>query len=73
MRAKIINVMSIIFKIDENEINDNSSIENIQSWDSLKHINFIISLEEKLNLEFSSDEIVKMISLKKILDIIKSK
>ena len=73
MREKVIKIMSTVFQLDKNEINDNSSMENVKSWDSLKHINLIISLEEEFDCEFPSDEVVQMISLKKILSVLENK
>lgn len=73
MTGKIIKIMSKVFKLDENELNDDSSIENVKPWDSLMHINFILSLEEEFDCEFSSDEIIQMISIKKIVSILENK
>lgn len=73
MRTKVIRIMSTVFQLDKNKIDDNCSMENIKLWDSLKHISLIILLEEEFNCEFSTDEVVQMISLKKILSILKNK
>ena len=54
------NIMSTIFEIPIEEINDESTPDAIESWDSLKHINLVVALEEEFDTEFSSDEILKM-------------
>lgn len=73
MKNKIINIMSDIFDIKRNSINNSSSINNIEKWDSLSHLNMIISLEEEFNIEFSAEETVEMITFKNIYANIKSK
>ena len=73
MVERIISIMSTVLETDESEINIDSSMKNVDSWDSLKHINLIICLEKELGLEFTNDEIVQMISLKKITSIIDAK
>jgi acyl carrier protein len=73
MKNKIINIMSDIFDIKRDSIKDSSSINNIEKWDSLTHLNMIISLEKEFNIEFSPEETVEMITFKKIFANIKSK
>ena len=73
MNDKIKLIMSNLFKIKISEINDDSSMSNIELWDSLLHINLIIELEAEFKCTFSSDEIVKMVTFKKISSIIKKK
>ena len=54
---KIKNIMSAVFEIPIQEINDKSSSDTITSWDSLKHMNLVIALEEEFEMEFSESEI----------------
>lgn len=60
-----------VFKIKE--IDENLNINNIDSWDSLTHMDLITSLEEKYNIVFTMDEIMEMRSVKKIKEIVKKK
>ena len=41
MVERIISIMSTVLETDESEINIDSSMKNVDSWDSLKHINLI--------------------------------
>jgi acyl carrier protein len=61
---KIKNIMSNIFKVNINEINDESSPQNINRWDSLRHISLILALEEEFKIKFSQDEISTMVNYK---------
>ena len=70
---RIKNVMSAVFEIPVNQIKDNSSADTIESWDSLKHMNLVVALEEEFEIEFQEIEIPKMINYKVIEDIILSK
>jgi acyl carrier protein len=67
------NVMSAVFEIPINEIDQNSSPDNVESWDSLKHMNLVVALEEEFNIEFTDDEIVKMMNLSQIKSIVLEK
>lgn len=67
---RIKNVISAVFEIPIQEINDESSSETILSWDSLKHINLVVTLEEEFEIEFNDNEILEMnnfILIKKII------
>ena len=65
--------MSDVFNIDVSLINNESSPDNIENWDSLKHMNLIIALEEEFEIEFDDDEIVDSMSYATILNILNSK
>jgi len=61
----IINVVSSV--LTEEEITDESGMENIFSWDSLNHMAIIIALKEELSIEFKPGEVYSATSVKKIL------
>ena len=61
----IISVISSV--LTEEEITDESSMENIFSWDSLNHMAIIIALKEELSIEFKPGEVYLATSVKKIL------
>lgn len=66
MEERIKNVMSAVFEVSVDKINDNASPDTIESWDSLKHMNLIIALEEEFDVEISESETVELLSFKLI-------
>ena len=72
INERIKNIMSIVFEVSIDEINNNSSNENIVSWDSLKHINLILALEEEFDIEFSEELIPGMVDYSSIKNAILS-
>jgi acyl carrier protein len=62
LEQRIKNVMSAVFEISVEEIKDDSSPDTIGSWDSLKHMNLVIALEEEFETEFTEDEILEMMN-----------
>ena len=73
IEKRIKNVISAVFEISIEEIGDESSPDTIESWDSLKHINMIVALEEEFNVEFTDDNITEMINMKLILAVLLEK
>jgi acyl carrier protein len=63
-----------VLNIREDEIDDDSSMETVESWDSLKHIELVVSLEEEFEIShLSTDEIVEMISVAEIKRTLRNK
>jgi len=71
IEERIRNVMSAVFEISADQIQDNSSPDTIESWDSLKHMNLVIALEEEFDCEFSDTETTELLSFKLISTILK--
>ena len=65
------NIMSSVFGIPKNDIHDNASPDTIDSWDSLKHMNLIIALEEEFETEFGDSDIIEMMNYKLIINVLK--
>ena len=57
----ILNRIKQVFRevfADENiEINPSTSAEDIEEWDSLNHIQLVLSIEKTLNVRFKTGEI----------------
>ena len=73
IEVRIKQVMSDVFNIDINSINDTSSPDNIENWDSLKHMNLIIALEEEFGIIFDDQEIVDSMNYALIVNILNFK
>lgn len=70
MDNRIKKIMSIVFEVPVEKIYDKSSPENIEAWDSLRHMNLVVALEEEFDIEFNDDEILLLVSfidIKKLL------
>jgi acyl carrier protein len=73
MEKRIKNIMAAIFEIESSKIDHNTFSDTLDAWDSLKHMDLIVALEEEFHIEFSSDEIVELTSYDLIVETIKSK
>jgi len=68
MEEKVLNVVSQVLGIPVDTITDDSSPESIEAWDSLKHMNLVLALEEEFGIRFSDERIVAMLSVRSIKD-----
>ncbi len=71
METQVKQIMSNTFSINIEKISDDSSPDSIANWDSLKHMQLILSLEEEFGIEFSDNEVVELVSFQKIIDALK--
>jgi acyl carrier protein len=68
VKERVYQTVSRIFGVPVGELNEQSSVETIESWDSLKHMNLMLALEEEFGVSFTDDEIMSMISVERILN-----
>ncbi|MBA5247448.1 acyl carrier protein [Marnyiella aurantia] len=73
METRIKNVMASVFEMPAEQINAESSPDNIENWDSLKHLNLVVALEEEFDIEFDDDEALELMSFSSIYDLVKAK
>jgi len=65
-RERILKVMSLVFVVPVETLNEESSSDTIASWDSLKHLNLILALEEEFNVEIPDEEVGNLMNYKLI-------
>lgn len=68
---KVKRVLANLFKITIEEINDETSIDSVENWDSLKHLKLVLALEDELEISFSEEETIEIISYPLIKETLK--
>ena len=71
MKDKIKNIICDILNIKKSALTENSGIETIKQWDSLKHMQIITAIEEEYKIQCSEEDLIKSNNLKKIINSIK--
>jgi len=66
MSEKLYDIISKVFSVPISEINDESSPETIESWDSFNGLILVDELESNFNIKFSVSEII---DVKNVIDI----
>jgi acyl carrier protein len=65
-KAKILEVMSSVFEVELSTLNEDSSIDSIENWDSIRHLNLILALEEEFNITIPDEEVGDLVNYKLI-------
>jgi acyl carrier protein len=73
LNERVFKILSQVMNIPVEGVNEHSSPENIEQWDSLQHMNLILALEEDLKIKFTDEELAEMVNLQLILKALRSK
>jgi acyl carrier protein len=55
------------------DFTDDLSYNSVPEWDSQAHILIVMAIEEKFNISLESDDVIRMTSVCKIMDILKGR
>jgi len=67
---KVAGILSVLLK-EEIGPGDNASMDTAQLWDSMMHIQVIMTMEEELDVSFDPEDIPKLTSMQKLVTKIK--
>jgi acyl carrier protein len=70
---KVEGLLAEVFQLPPAEITDDLTMLDVAVWDSLKHMELIVSLEEGFGAQFTFDEIVAMQSVREIKRVMRTK
>lgn len=68
MKERVLRVVGQIMEVPESSLSLDSSPDTVPEWDSLKHMNLVLALEEEFEVQFSDQQIVQMVTVSKILE-----
>ena len=71
LEDKVLHIIHNILNVPAEKLSLQSSSENIEGWDSLKHMNLILALEEAFEVSLTDEEIIDMQNVEVIIRTIK--
>lgn len=71
--AQLRQLMAEVLAIPEAEVVPELSMAGSDAWDSLRHMELVISVEETFEIELTGDEIVDMTSVAAIRSVLSGK
>lgn len=73
MEMKLKQIMANVLKVQLDEINEGTTIENVESWDSLSHMQLILTIEEQFGVKLAEEDFLIMTSFNEIKRILENK
>ena len=55
-------VLANVFGIDVRTIDEATSVDTVGEWDSLKHLNLVLAIEERFNVTLTEEQTVQILS-----------
>ncbi len=73
MEQNLTALLAELFGMREEEITDSLTMKDLAAWDSLKHMELVVAIEQTLGIELTFDEIVAMRSVREIKDVLRKR
>jgi len=73
IEQQVRNILFSVLGIEIREINSNTSPDTVDNWDSINHLNLMIAMEEEFDVEFSQENILKMITFEEMCTTVEDK
>ena len=70
---KLNDIFIDVLDIEEVVLNEDTSADDIDEWDSLSHIQLIVAIEKSFGIKFTSKEIMSWKNVGEMVDCILSK
>ncbi len=71
MKNRVFKVVSQVLNVSLDRINEDFSPDHAEEWDSLKHMNLILALEQEFQVQFTEEQIVEMLNVALIIETLK--
>ena len=66
MEQKINDILIDVLKVQKEKTSEDLTMDDVNNWDSLTHMNLIVAIEDEFGIEMSGDDIAEMISFSSI-------
>jgi acyl carrier protein len=63
-------VVARVFGVDPGSLDDRSSPESVDGWDSMGHLNLVAALEKRFSVSIDIGDAMEMVSVKRIREIL---
>jgi len=67
-KEKILDIMADTFSVERSTLSEDTSQKNLSEWDSLRHLNLIVALEDEFEVSFEPEQIAIMTSYATIME-----
>ena len=71
--SKVVEIMEDVFDEDDIAYDDAMTAADIEEWDSLSNIRFVVAIEKEFGIRFSNSEIADLENVGQMVDLIASK
>lgn len=70
---KLYGILKDVIKVGKGDLDENKDIRELDTWDSFGHMLLIMAIEKDYNVILTDDEIFEMVTIKKMIEILRNK
>jgi len=70
MNQRLVKILAEVFRIPETEVQPSLTKDEVGSWDSLKQMDLVVSLESEYGIMLEISGIVQMVSVDAIINVL---
>ena len=63
LAERVKGVLADVFEVDAGALSPESSPATVEAWDSLRHVNMVIALEQEFGVQLAAEEIEQAMSV----------
>jgi acyl carrier protein len=56
------NTLATVFGVSEENIDENSSMDTLSQWDSVKHLNLVLAIESTFNISLTEEQSLEILN-----------
>jgi acyl carrier protein len=73
MLDRVRRIVADVFEVPLDQVHPDSSPDTISTWDSLRHLNMVLALEQEFGVDFRPEEIEQLLSVELIAALLEEK
>ena len=66
-------IMEDVFDVDDLRLDESTTAEQVEEWDSLSHVRLIVAIERKFGIRFKNSEIEALMNVGDLVRTVDSK
>lgn len=70
MNQRLVKILADVFRIPETEVQPSLTKDEVGSWDSLKQMDLVVSLESEYGIMLEISDILQMVSVDAIINVL---
>jgi len=70
IEKRLKDVMAVVLEVTPDEINEDSSQHNMESWESLRQLDLVVAVEEEFGITIPLEQVADMTSFSNIKNIV---
>jgi len=60
--SRLRQTLADVLGMDAGTVSDTTSVDTVKEWDSLKHLNLVLAIEEQFNVTLTEEQTVQILS-----------